>query len=315
VDANDCSQATPCTPTKAISISDPQHPWVRLLPGTYAALAANTSFVNQTLTLVGTGATWPYGGGYFDVSAGSNVTVRGIAGPLYRCYPTSGAAALTLSDISSPGDMTGNNVMFLSNCTVRIERSLLGPFRADGGLDLVIDRSSIIGNVVGVIPSGTGERLTITNSVFTNAALAVSFNQPVNSAAVSEYLAYNTFYRNDGNGALACPLYVAASSVVYMDNIFYAPGASSGYALYKDPTSGGCTPDTNIEYPQAASVGANAVLLDPKLVDAPNGNFHLMIGSPAIDAAKVTTSDPTVDYDGTTRPQGPRLDIGAFEYK
>src|SRR5262249_20766239 len=97
------------------------------------------------------------------------------------------------------------------------------------------------------------------------------------------------------------------------NNIFYAPSLT--YAVYEDPTNGHCVLDTNIEYPQAAIFGTNAIVADPKLVDASNGDFHLSAGSPAIDAAKVTTADPTVDYDGTPRPQGPRLDIGAFEYK
>jgi len=68
-------------------------------------------------------------------------------------------------------------------------------------------------------------------------------------------------------------------------------------------------------YPQNAAAGANAIIQDPLLVDPSNADFHLRAGSPAIDAAKTTATDPMVDFDGTVRPQGARDDIGAFEFK
>jgi hypothetical protein len=57
------------------------------------------------------------------------------------------------------------------------------------------------------------------------------------------------------------------------------------------------------------TVGTN-----PMLKDAANGDFHLQMSSPAIDAADPAATD-AVDFDGTARPQGARRDIGAFEYK
>ena len=96
-----------------------------------------------------------------------------------------------------------------------------------------------------------------------------------------------------------------------LDNVFSAPNLPNAFA------ANGCTGDTNVVHPEqvTANPGTNAILQDPMLVDPVNGDFHLQAGSPAIDAAKVTASDPPVDYEGTTRPQGPRDDIGAFEAK
>ena len=49
-------------------------------------------------------------------------------------------------------------------------------------------------------------------------------------------------------------------------------------------------------------------------VDDPSvPNAYLQAASPAIDAG-LTLADVPVDYAGTTRPQGLRFDIGAFEF-
>ena len=48
-------------------------------------------------------------------------------------------------------------------------------------------------------------------------------------------------------------------------------------------------------------------------VDASNFDFHLNKNSPAVDAG-TTTSAPTIDMEGTARPQGNGVDLGAYEY-
>jgi len=51
--------------------------------------------------------------------------------------------------------------------------------------------------------------------------------------------------------------------------------------------------------------------MNPLLKDAPNGDVHLLAGSPAINAADPSAASST-DYDGVTRPMG-ASDMGAFE--
>lgn len=61
--------------------------------------------------------------------------------------------------------------------------------------------------------------------------------------------------------------------------------------------------------------GANNILnQDPRLLNAAAGDFHLALGSPAIDTADPAATE-SVDFDGTVRPQGAGRDKGAFEYK
>ena len=65
---------------------------------------------------------------------------------------------------------------------------------------------------------------------------------------------------------------------------------------------------------QAATVHEdNAVEGDPLFVRA-GSDFHLQSGSPAIDAGTTISGIPAQDIEGTTRPQGPAWDIGAYEY-
>lgn len=52
---------------------------------------------------------------------------------------------------------------------------------------------------------------------------------------------------------------------------------------------------------------------DPKFANLAGNDFHLLSGSPAIDAG-VALAQVTVDADGIQRPQGAAYDIGAYEF-
>ncbi len=58
--------------------------------------------------------------------------------------------------------------------------------------------------------------------------------------------------------------------------------------------------------------GSNSQYTAPGFVDAAGGNFHLQEGSKGIDTG--INVGIFKDYDGIARPQGNRVDIGAFEY-
>lgn len=64
-------------------------------------------------------------------------------------------------------------------------------------------------------------------------------------------------------------------------------------------------------------VGASPLSADPLLADWPNGDFHLLLGSPCIDAGltAVLPADLESDFYGTPRVSNDAVDIGAAEFR
>jgi hypothetical protein len=65
--------------------------------------------------------------------------------------------------------------------------------------------------------------------------------------------------------------------------------------------------------PSRGAVVSGTVSSDPRLMGPANA-YRPRTGSPAIDAG-TTTGAPRSDFDGVRRPQGRRIDIGAFEWR
>ena len=62
------------------------------------------------------------------------------------------------------------------------------------------------------------------------------------------------------------------------------------------------------------NVATACVLGSPMFVDLQNGNYHLLAGSPCIDAGAAAYVKGTTDLDGRTRSVGGTVDIGAYEW-
>lgn len=95
-------------------------------------------------------------------------------------------------------------------------------------------------------------------------------------------------------------------------NIFYP---ISGNQFYLDDNEGEIT--TNFAGWQSISKSGftfdpHSLTAGPLFVDPANIDFHVLAGSPAIDAA--LDVGLTRDFEGTPVPQGNRPDIGAYEY-
>ncbi len=92
---------------------------------------------------------------------------------------------------------------------------------------------------------------------------------------------------------------------IYIDsaktsNIIFRNNIADSYGVDAVVPEGSVTQDHNL-------FGIDAKFVNPTVHD-----FHLLVGSPAIDTGTATDA-PNTDFDGNWRPQGAEYDIGAYE--
>jgi hypothetical protein len=81
-----------------------------------------------------------------------------------------------------------------------------------------------------------------------------------------------------------------------------------------DAASNGCSHSHDLVKPQSTALGpSNLLNIDPQFKDPLHGDLHIMVGSPAINAADPGATN-AIDFDGNARP-GPGRTIGAYEFK
>jgi hypothetical protein len=100
-----------------------------------------------------------------------------------------------------------------------------------------------------------------------------------------------------------------AKDLVIRNNI-YAGCGDEPLQVFVTPAS--WTFDHNLWEVKAEGQGEDAVIGDPKFVDAKSGNLHLQKGSAAVDAGSAEGA-PALDIDGQKRPSGKAVDLGADE--
>jgi hypothetical protein len=320
--SSDCSKATPCTLARALSIADSSRPSIKLAAGSYS----DEMYFSGAFTLTV----------YGPATINSDVEVQGNANGLrlrdidIAFYVDCEASASNLPHPQVDLRRVKINVNFNAApvglggtlCDISATDVAITADRGDnvgvvvaltgvagvGGANATFDRVTIDGGDP-VFSIGDASTLSVVNSMFTNQGIShgLAILQSVSGAAESGTIQFSTFY----NSTVTCP----ASGTAFLNfanNVFL--NTRSGAAT--NTVSGtGCTHRYDMIKPQSTSPGSTNLLnMDPRFVDAAHGDFHLMAGSPAIDAADSAATLST-DFDGTTRPQGAGRDLGAFEYK
>jgi parallel beta-helix repeat protein len=198
-----------------------------------------------------------------------------------------------------------------------------------GASGTVISGNTIYGNL------GYGIHLNEDDGLYSNNGIVVSDNTVFSngrSASVAEYgivddggqnnLIYNNLVYSNWGGIL---VYSGTSNCRVYNNTIYNNNPSGGSGgIDMQYYASAPVIENNIVYLNAAAITdlgggtgspvvSNNLTTSPGLVNAANGNFQLLSGSPAIDAG-ITLSQVTSDFAGVSRPQGTAYDIGAFEY-
>ena len=162
---------------------------------------------------------------------------------------------------------------------------------------------------------GTLQNIFIYNNIYNGTQNAFQINDHTSSPG--SHLKTNCMYINNvvGESADVCfkvtDKNTSFDDLTIRNNIF---AGNTGFYL-----SGGLklkyhNVDHNL-YDVSSSdyYGSNSINGSPQFVDPVRGNFHLLSTSPAINAGS-SIDCPALDFDGISRPQGPAVDIGAFEY-
>lgn len=320
LDTDACTQTNPCSLNQAIALAatNPSRSTVRMTPGDYLRDLVISS---GTIEIVGTGATLDsvaMNGQQFR--RGSNVTVRGLrfslaGGGIYCGWGRVDTSPLggTLRFVDVVVSATNTFALELQGCVFSATRShfkTLGAYPAviRNDTEFTVDRSKFEVTSSYLLVMGSRINFSVTNSVFDDAFVEFDMRDQTGDTSRAVF-AFNTVVRQGALALNRSPSGNTGTFLTFIENNIFMAGA--GTDAINCP---GCSLANNIISRQMSALPASNLIVDPKLVDTIGRDFHLRAGSPAVDAAAPSVGITTDhDFDGNKRPQGPRLDIGAFE--
>ena len=199
----------------------------------------------------------------------------------------------------------------------------------------LVERNVIVGNGsgggAGINMDGVSQSTVINNLIFDEHASGIAVFQQDGAVCSSDDLfANNTVLTAaDGRWAFVMPDPGCTGNRL-IDNVFWSDHSfrgsvaiwtahPSGFVSHHNAvrdrfsTDGGDTVISLAQW-QALGYGTGSFLTTPDdlFVDPAGGDFHLKVGSPAIDAG-VTLPEVSEDLDGRPRPQGAAPDVGCYE--
>jgi len=269
---------------KAVTVMSASGPQVTIIDGSRTGAVINFSSGEGTNSIV-RGFTLQNGSSSF----GSGISLLGtsptIIGNIFQNNAEVGGYY---------GAAIGGN-----NASPVIQRNLFQKNSADGQY------------LSGVVSFINGSSPLIANNVFVNnSTRAINIIIP---GGYTPIVLNNTIVSNSVG--------IAANSGVFYNNIVYgnATGVTGiGASWQRNLVYGGLNGYQGI--PDQTGTNGN-LAVDPLLTCLPTGDFHVLAGSPCIDAGTNGAPQlPTTDYDGTPRilpgtTNGtPRVDMGAFEF-
>ncbi|MBK7874831.1 MAG: right-handed parallel beta-helix repeat-containing protein [Planctomycetes bacterium] len=260
------------------------------------------------------------GGGLLMLAA-SNATIRNCIVRNNRCTFGGGAGYI---NASSP---------VFEDCT--FENNLGGSF--GGAFDMatnvgaIFRRCTFSGNSAaraGGLEIFGGSNVQVTNCVFRNntATGATGGGAILVLSSSSVTVRASTIVGNTSPTASGAGVVISGSTGTIADSILYSNTGSGGAQTSVNQTQGATVTYSCV---QGGLAGTGNISAAPLFVDAPNGDFHLLAGSPGIDAGSNTAlpAGTTTDRSGAPRladdpatidtglGTAPIVDLGAFEYQ
>jgi serine/threonine protein kinase len=241
------------------------------------------------------------------------------------------------------GDLALNNTTVSNNKVGNCVGYTLGRPGLGGGIKnfgtLTLTNSTVSANTTpadgGGIYSGVNATdvgmLTLTNSTVSGNTSSGGSGGGIEYEGSQATITFCTLYGNTalngggisiGNNTTNQPVQVTLrNSLVAANHATTGPDIlgnliSNGYNLIQDPTGTSFTPN-NQHTTDIMNVPFSNLGIDPKLSGKPAQTHALLKGSPAIDTIPLDACQVagiTTDQRGVKRPQGPRCDIGAYEY-
>jgi hypothetical protein len=139
-------------------------------------------------------------------------------------------------------------------------------------------------------------------------------NDPQGTVIIQNNVLYNNGSLGyDGNAQLYIER-AGIGRITLQNNIVYAESGQTYYQFEPGTDSSALNASHNLVYNAGACPAwdTGCVNADPLFVNVASADFRLQAPSPAINAGIDTGI--TLDYAGTSRPQGGTYDIGAYEY-
>jgi hypothetical protein len=293
-----------------------------MLPGSYTR-PINSIGLGPTLDVVASGVEIAVGDGTPNilVDKGAKLRIRGLStvnGQQVQCgSPSAMPSELSLEGVNlrSAG---ASGAVRVERCTLRLERAEIlnvPDISLHDSATLLADRvyvRALFPNSNGFVTFGSNIKANVQNSVFEQLVLN-TFIGGATSPNVDLVFANTTFV--DSGDQQYCsnarPANLTNFRVLFENSVLHALNPSID--VLRTPTNL-CTFANTLLTKQAAPP-PGSIVGDAKFVDAPQRDYHLQLGSAAIDVgmAGILTTDH--DFDGTARPQGLKPDLGAFEFK
>jgi hypothetical protein len=313
-----CLLSQPCQIEEAVDTAVQSASILRLLPGLYQRSLDVHVAIGPPLEVVATGATIsPSTTPAIVVRDGARVAVRGLS-TTAQFHIACGAAnstpsTLSVRDMSFETLGNGAPAIDVTRCALSIASTEISLNAAELAISvgtdgtLIADRLHMRADNTGhILASGTNVTVRITNSVFDDVLLDLNTGDTIDPGS-SFGFAFDTFATRFS----ALDFGISAKphrTVAFENSIIARDGAL-------DAVVGSQCSFRGVVLSHQAAVPAGAVVQDPKFADAAARNFHLLPGSPAVNAAVEPSAGlgSTHDFDGRLRPQGAKPDIGAYE--